>query len=101
MKARHATTGLCCSVEDVFDAKRVSQKLDMPHYVLNLEEEFRKHVIEYFIREYKNGRTPHPCIACNDKIKFAFFLQRALSLEADWIAHRPLRPTLRRAGRQH
>ena len=76
----------CCSVEDVFDAKRVAQKLDMPHYVLNMEEEFRKHVIEYFIREYKNGRTPHPCIACNDKIKFAFFLQRALSLEADWIA---------------
>ena len=76
----------CCSVEDVFDAKRVAQKLDMPHYVLNMEEEFRKHVIEYFIREYKNGRTPHPCIACNDKIKFAFFLQRALSLEADRIA---------------
>ena len=76
----------CCSVEDVFDAKRVAQKLGMPHYVLNMEEEFRKHVIEYFIREYKNGRTPHPCIACNDKIKFAFFLQRALSLEADWIA---------------
>ena len=76
----------CCSVEDVIDAKRVCQKLDMPHYVLNMEEEFRKHVIEYFIREYKNGRTPHPCIACNDKIKFAFFLQRALALEADRIA---------------
>ena len=76
----------CCSVEDVFDAKRVSQKLDISHYVLNMEEEFRRHVIEYFIREYKNGRTPHPCIACNDKIKFAFFLRRALSLEADWIA---------------
>ena len=76
----------CCSVEDVFDAKRVCQRLESPHYVLNMEEEFRKHVIEYFIREYKNGRTPHPCIACNDKIKFAFFLQRALSLEADWIA---------------
>ncbi len=76
----------CCSVEDVFDAKRVCQKLNIPHYVLNMEEEFRKHVIEYFIREYKNGRTPHPCIACNDKIKFAFFLQRALALEADWIA---------------
>ena len=76
----------CCSVEDVFDAKRVCQRLDIPHYVLNMEEEFRKHVIEYFIREYKNGRTPHPCIACNDKIKFAFFLQRALALEADWIA---------------
>jgi tRNA-specific 2-thiouridylase len=76
----------CCSVEDVLDARRVAQALDIPHYVLNFEKEFKAHVIDYFIREYSRGRTPHPCIACNDKIKFAFFLQRALTLDADWIA---------------
>ena len=76
----------CCSVEDTVDARRVAQKLNFPHYVLNFEQEFKKHVIDYFISEYRNGRTPHPCIACNDKIKFAFFLQRALALEASRIA---------------
>lgn len=76
----------CCSIEDVQDARRVAQALDIPHYVLNFEKEFQTHVIDYFIREYSRGRTPHPCIACNDKIKFAFFLQRAMALEADWVA---------------
>ena len=76
----------CCSVEDTVDARRVAQKLNFPHYVLNFEQEFKKHVIDYFISEYRSGRTPHPCIACNDKIKFAFFLQRALALEASRIA---------------
>ena len=76
----------CCSVEDALDAKRVAQVLGFPHYVLNFEQEFRTHVMDYFVREYRRGRTPHPCIACNDKIKFAFFLQRALSFEADMIA---------------
>jgi len=76
----------CCSIEDIQDAKRVAQILDIPHYVLNFEKEFQTHVMDYFVQEYKQGRTPHPCIACNDKIKFAFFLQRAMTLEADWIA---------------
>ncbi|MBI4236685.1 MAG: tRNA 2-thiouridine(34) synthase MnmA [Chloroflexi bacterium] len=76
----------CCSLEDAQDARRVAQLLGFPHYVFNFEREFKAHVIDYFIREYSRGRTPHPCIACNDKIKFAFFLQRALALEADWIA---------------
>jgi tRNA-specific 2-thiouridylase len=76
----------CCSVEDALDAKRVAQVLGFPHYVLNFEKEFKAHVMDYFVQEYRRGRTPHPCIACNDKIKFAFFLQRALSFDAELIA---------------
>ena len=76
----------CCSVEDVEDARRVCQAIDAPHYVLNLEREFQDHVVEYFVREYDRGRTPHPCLACNDKIKFDFLLRRAMFLDADYIA---------------
>ncbi|PKB64884.1 MAG: tRNA 2-thiouridine(34) synthase MnmA [SAR202 cluster bacterium Io17-Chloro-G3] len=76
----------CCSVEEVEDARRVCQILDIPHYFLNFEREFQEHVIDYFVQEYAKGRTPHPCLACNDKIKFNFLLRRALFMEASHIA---------------
>ena len=76
----------CCSVEDVDDARRVCQIIGVPHYYLNFEREFQAHVVDYFVQEYTRGRTPHPCLACNDKIKFNFLLQRALAMEADYIA---------------
>jgi tRNA-specific 2-thiouridylase len=76
----------CCSVEDVDDARRVCQVIDAPHYFLNFEKDFQKHVVDYFIAEYDRGRTPHPCLACNDKIKFDFLLRKAMFLEADYIA---------------
>ena len=76
----------CCSVEDTDDARRVCQTIGVPHYVLNFEREFQEHVVDYFCREYDRGRTPHPCLACNDKIKFDFLLRRAMFLEADYIA---------------
>ena len=76
----------CCSVEDVDDARRVCQVIGVPHYVLNFEREFQRHVVDYFCREYDRGRTPHPCLACNDKIKFDFLLRRAMFLDADYIA---------------
>ena len=76
----------CCSVEDVEDARRVCHEIGIPHYFLNFENEFQRHVIDYFVREYDRGRTPHPCLACNDKIKFDFLLRRATFLEADYIA---------------
>ena len=76
----------CCSVEDVDDARRVCQVIGVPHYVQNFEREFQAHVVDYFIGEYDRGRTPHPCLACNDKIKFDFLLRRAMFLEADYIA---------------
>jgi tRNA-specific 2-thiouridylase len=76
----------CCSVEDVDDARRVCQMLGVPHYFQNFEREFQQHVVDYFVREYDRGRTPHPCLACNDKMKFDFLLRRANFLDADYIA---------------
>jgi tRNA-specific 2-thiouridylase len=76
----------CCSIEDIEDARRVCQTLGVPHYVLNVQREFREHVMDYFVSEYARGRTPHPCIACNDRIKFDFLMRRAEMLEAEYVA---------------
>ena len=76
----------CCSISDIMQAKEVAKKLDIPHYVLDLKEEFSKNVIDYFISDYKNGRTPNPCIMCNTKIKFGELLRHAKKIEASKIA---------------
>ena len=76
----------CCTLDDVEDARAVCRILGAPHYVLNVQREFRAFVIDYFRREYESGRTPHPCIACNDKIKFGFLAQRARMLQAGYVA---------------
>ena len=76
----------CCTLDDVEDARMVCRSLGVPHYVLNVQREFQEHVIDYFRREYSKGRTPHPCIACNDKIKFSFLMNRAAALQAAYVA---------------
>ena len=76
----------CCTIDDVEDARMVCNRLGIPHYVFNLQREFQAFVIDYFCGEYQRGRTPHPCIACNDKIKFSFLLQRAQFLNASYVA---------------
>lgn len=76
----------CCTVDDVEDARVVCHRLGVPHYVMNLQQEFQTFVIDYFCSEYQKGRTPHPCIACNDKIKFNFLARRASVLQADYVA---------------
>ena len=76
----------CCGAADVADARRVAQQLGIPYYVFNLEEEFEKEVIQYFCEEYRQGRTPNPCILCNERMKFGALLKRALELEADGLA---------------
>ena len=76
----------CCTIDDVEEARVVCHRLDIPHYVFNLQREFRTYVIDYFCSEYQRGRTPHPCIACNDKIKFNFLFQRAQILKARYVA---------------
>ncbi len=76
----------CCTLEDIDDARRVCAAIGARHYVINAEREFRSAVIDHFLAEYERGRTPHPCIACNDMIKFSFLLDRALAMDADAIA---------------
>ena len=76
----------CCSIEDIEDARRVCRAIGVPHYVVDARREFREHVIDYFVAEYRRGRTPHPCIACNDRIKFDFLLRRASMMDADYVA---------------
>ena len=76
----------CCSLDDVEDARSVCRQIGAKHYFLNFEKEFNEHVINYFISEYQKGRTPFPCLACNDRLKFDFLLKRAEFLKADYIA---------------
>lgn len=78
--------GGCCGLSAVEDAKRVAERLNIPHYVLNLREVFEKEVIADFCSEYKEGRTPNPCIRCNQYIKFGVLLKKAKELDADYIA---------------
>ncbi len=78
--------GSCCSIEDLYDARRVADTLGIPHYVLNLEEEFSRHVVDYFVDSYRRGETPNPCLKCNEVLKFRVLLRRALELEADFLA---------------
>ena len=76
----------CCSVRDTLDAKAVAKRLGIRHEVLDLADEFRTHVIDYFVGSYEKGLTPNPCIACNTHIKFGSFYDRADELGAAWIA---------------
>ena len=76
----------CCSITDVDDARMVCSKLGIPHYVLNMRDTFKKSVIDYFVDEYMLGRTPNPCIACNEHVKFKAMMKKAEALGADYIA---------------
>lgn len=76
----------CCSVEDTDDARGAADVLGIPHYVVNLEREFAEGVVNRFVEEYSLGRTPNPCLACNDRVKFRPLLERALALKADYLA---------------
>ena len=76
----------CCTVEDAFDARRVCDLLGIPYYVWDFSVEFAESVVEDFLAEYSAGRTPNPCLRCNEKIKFAALLDRAIALGFDAVA---------------
>ncbi|MGW3797204.1 tRNA 2-thiouridine(34) synthase MnmA [Dermacoccus nishinomiyaensis] len=76
----------CCTIEDAGDARRVADRLGIPFYVWDMAERFKADVVEDFVAEYEAGRTPNPCLRCNEKIKFAALLDKALALGFDAVA---------------
>ena len=78
--------GGCCGLSAVEDARRAAAALGIPYYVMNFKKEFRERVIDYFMEEYRMGRTPNPCIACNRYVKWEALLDRSLAIGADYIA---------------
>src|SRR5581483_536406 len=76
----------CCGPQVVMDARGVSHKLGIPYYLVDEAEDFQKQVINYFAEEYKAGRTPNPCVMCNEKLKFGTLINRARQLGAEYIA---------------
>ena len=78
--------GGCCGLSAVDDARRVADRLEIPYYVMNFKQEFKKNVMDYFTAEYLKGRTPNPCIACNRYVKWEALLDRSLAIGADYIA---------------
>lgn len=75
----------CCTIEDSMDARRVCDKLGIPFYVWDFSERFKEDVVDDFISEYEHGRTPNPCMRCNEKIKFAALLEKAVALGFDAV----------------
>ena len=78
--------GACCAGQDIYDAKRVADKLGVPHYTLGYEDRFRESVIDDFADSYLQGETPIPCVRCNQTVKFRDLLGTARELDADALA---------------
>jgi len=78
--------GGCCSLDHVIDARRVAQEMDIPHYVVNFMDSFKELVLKDYVAKYESGKTPIPCVLCNQYIKFDLLLKRAFELGADYLA---------------
>lgn len=78
--------GSCCTLDDLYDARRVASTLGIPHYIVNFEQKFNETVVSDFVREYSSGRTPIPCVHCNGDLKFATLVERAAAFDAPLVA---------------
>lgn len=76
----------CSSLSSVYDAKKICDYLNIPHYTFDFKKEFEKNVIQNFIESYKSGKTPNPCIECNKHMKFNLFYQKAIEIGCEYIA---------------
>lgn len=86
ISARNDSENRCCYLDAIQSARNVAQILNIPFYVLNVQDEFKKKVVNYFLSEIKKGNTPNPCIECNKEIKFKILLEKMISLKADYVA---------------
>lgn len=82
----NAPLNRCCTPDQMADARRVADLLQIPFYVVDVKDYFRRTIVQFFIEEHARGRTPNPCIECNREIRFTYLLQRALALNADFLA---------------
>jgi tRNA-specific 2-thiouridylase len=76
----------CCTPDQMADARRVAEYLDIPFYVLDVREQFRQAIVQFYLDEHESGRTPNPCVECNRQIRFKYLLERALGLGAKYLA---------------
>lgn len=76
----------CCTPDQMADARRIAGMLDVPFYVVDVQDHFRKTIVQFFIDEHEAGRTPNPCIECNRQIRFSYLYERAMALDADYLA---------------
>jgi len=84
--SRIAQANRCCTPDQMADARRVANQLDIPFYVLDVQDHFRESIVQFFIDEHVAGRTPNPCIECNRQIRFTYLLKQALALDARYLA---------------
>jgi tRNA-specific 2-thiouridylase len=82
----NAPMNRCCTPDQMADARRVADQLNIPFYVIDVQDYFRRSVVQFFIDEHARGRTPNPCIECNREIRFSYLLDRARALDADYLA---------------
>ena len=84
--AQKKSGGSCCSIVDSNDARRVCDLLEIPFYVINARDQFKNDVIDYFVHEYLQARTPNPCVLCNNKLKFSYLIKKADELKCEYVA---------------